>query len=330
MAGWPDWKCSMIAPRMPGLIWSHSAVSALVTVTKSVPKNTAVTPSTAKTRRASGDFSAPSGLGKSAVPASRTVWPGRNFRAAGSGFASVWLTMRSSVIGPEIRLRRSGSRLGTVLNCSADRFQPFFRQLAGHDRDRNGKRAKSPRQVGDDRARPALAGARAEHEDTDLAVLVYLREDFRHCLALADDELGVHVVAVAHPLREDLEMGVDTFTRLLAHEFADSDPVLEFLGRDDGEYLDTPAGLGRAHGSKAHGVQAFAAVIEHDEKLAHDRVLLLPMMAGAGEGRKTSRGEVQRSRRSATSARITVAVSSLSAETATPTSAPGAVPKAAR
>src|SRR5690606_2359871 len=83
----------MIAPRMAGLICCHSTSSALVTVTKSLPKKTPVTPPAAKMRRASGDFAAASAVGKSAVPASSTVWPGRNFSVAGFGVDSVWMNM---------------------------------------------------------------------------------------------------------------------------------------------------------------------------------------------------------------------------------------------
>ena len=83
----------MIAPRMAGLICCHSAASALVTVTKSVPKKTPVTPSAAKMRLAKGDFTAASALGKSAVPISSTVWPGRNFSVAGLGVLSVWMNI---------------------------------------------------------------------------------------------------------------------------------------------------------------------------------------------------------------------------------------------
>jgi hypothetical protein len=83
----------MIAPRMAGFMWSHSAPSALVTVTKSVPKNTPVTLSTAKMRLASGDLSAVSAEGKSAVPISSTDWPGRNFSVAGFGVDSVWMNI---------------------------------------------------------------------------------------------------------------------------------------------------------------------------------------------------------------------------------------------
>ncbi len=70
--------------------------SALVTVTKSGPKNTPVTPPVAKIRRASGEDCAASSPGKSAVPTGSTVWPGRNFSVAGFGVDSVWMNMAVS------------------------------------------------------------------------------------------------------------------------------------------------------------------------------------------------------------------------------------------
>jgi hypothetical protein len=65
----------------------------LVTVTKSVPKNTPDTPSTAKMRAASGEVAAASAEGKSAVPVSSTLRPGRNLSVAGFGVDSVWMNM---------------------------------------------------------------------------------------------------------------------------------------------------------------------------------------------------------------------------------------------
>jgi hypothetical protein len=63
--------------------------SALVTVTKSVPKKTPVTLSTAEDAPREGRFLGRFGGGKSAVPISSTDWPGRNFSVAGFGVDSV-------------------------------------------------------------------------------------------------------------------------------------------------------------------------------------------------------------------------------------------------
>ncbi len=66
----------------------HSPVS-LVTAIKSEPKNTPLTPPMSNSRSASGDFAASSRSRKSSGPPSSTVRPGRNFRVAGFGVASV-------------------------------------------------------------------------------------------------------------------------------------------------------------------------------------------------------------------------------------------------
>ncbi len=56
------------------------------------------------------------------------------------------------------------------------------------------------------------------------------------------------------------------------------------------ENLHAAAGIGRPHRGKAHRVQAFAAVVQHDKKLAHDVTLRVfgVMMASIG-GRRNCR-----------------------------------------
>src|ERR687892_1049897 len=83
----------MIAPSTAGFRTYQSWPSALVTVMKSVPKNTPVTPSTSNRRRASGEDSALAGSVKSTTPRAMTSRPGRNFRVAGFGVCSVWMNM---------------------------------------------------------------------------------------------------------------------------------------------------------------------------------------------------------------------------------------------
>src|SRR5215468_10214187 len=81
-----------MAPRIAGLSCCQSP-SALVTVTKSEPKNTPVTSGTSNRRAASGERWAVSRLENSIVPLSSTMRPGMNFRVAGLGVASVWMNM---------------------------------------------------------------------------------------------------------------------------------------------------------------------------------------------------------------------------------------------
>ena len=85
-SGAPDMKCSMMAPRIAGLSCCHSP-SALVTVMKSQPKNTPVTPGISNRRSASGDCAAPRPVGNVERAVASTARPGRNFRSPGSGSA---------------------------------------------------------------------------------------------------------------------------------------------------------------------------------------------------------------------------------------------------
>src|SRR5216683_131370 len=81
----------MMPPRIDGLRTCQSRSAVLVTVTKSEPKNTRSTPSTANSLLASGDGAAASADAKSIVPFSMTTRPGRNFRVDGLGVCSVWI-----------------------------------------------------------------------------------------------------------------------------------------------------------------------------------------------------------------------------------------------
>jgi hypothetical protein len=115
-------------------------------------------------------------------------------------------------------------------------------------------------------------------------------EDLVDRLALPDDERGVNALTVAHPFREDVEMRLDPFAGLRAHDLAHADPVVEFIGRDHRQDLHTALGIGRAHGCKAHRVQAFARVVENHEKFPHG---LLPFR---GRSLREGRGVTQSSR----------------------------------
>src|SRR5437868_3615764 len=96
----------MMPPRIDGFRTCQSLSTALVTVTKSAPKNTRSTPSTANSRLANGEDWAVSTVAKSIVPFSITTRPGRNFRVDGLGVCSVWINK------PDLlhRTRRGGGR----------------------------------------------------------------------------------------------------------------------------------------------------------------------------------------------------------------------------
>ena len=69
-------------------------ILALVTVMKSIPKNTPLTPSTLNNCRASGEPRAEMGEGKSTVPDSNTGTPGMNLRLLGLGVSCTWMGKR--------------------------------------------------------------------------------------------------------------------------------------------------------------------------------------------------------------------------------------------
>src|SRR4051812_45507557 len=83
----------MMAPRLSGLSGCQSRDASLVTVMKSEPRNTAVTPAMPNRRCASGERPASAALVKVAVPWGMTARPGRNLRVAGLGVVSVWMNI---------------------------------------------------------------------------------------------------------------------------------------------------------------------------------------------------------------------------------------------
>lgn len=85
---------AIIAPKICGLRATQSISSDLLTVTKSAARKTDVTPSVAKSRRASGDACASLSERKSREPLSKTSLPGRNLSASGFGVDSVWMNSR--------------------------------------------------------------------------------------------------------------------------------------------------------------------------------------------------------------------------------------------
>ncbi len=78
--GWPDVKWSMMAARTIGFSTSHSRSGDLVTVTKSLPRNTPTIPSSSNSRSASGERAACSTSVKLAVPSPMTSRPGQEFQ----------------------------------------------------------------------------------------------------------------------------------------------------------------------------------------------------------------------------------------------------------
>src|ERR1044071_8222381 len=99
----------MMPPRIDGFRTCQSRSADLVTVTKSEPKNTRSTPTTANSLFARGEGAAASAVAKSIVPFSMTTRPGRNFRVDGLGVCSVWMNKPTSVSdASRNRWRRAG------------------------------------------------------------------------------------------------------------------------------------------------------------------------------------------------------------------------------
>ena len=73
-----------------------------VTVIKSLPKNTPLTPSILNNCRAKGEPRAEIGVGKSIVPDSRTKTPGMNLRLLGLGVSWTWMNMERTEIKREL------------------------------------------------------------------------------------------------------------------------------------------------------------------------------------------------------------------------------------
>src|SRR5690348_1001008 len=84
----------------------HETPGAAVTDTKSRPKKTPSTMPLSNKALASGEASAVSASAKSRVPASMTVWPGRNLRVEGFGVCSVRISMGAMWAAEAVRSRR--------------------------------------------------------------------------------------------------------------------------------------------------------------------------------------------------------------------------------
>src|SRR5260370_31926152 len=185
--GAPDIKCSMMAPRIAGLICCHS-VSDFVTVMKSLPRNTPATPGTPNNRSARGDFAASAALGMSRTPSANTGRPGRNFRVAGFGVASVWMNISkvsTAALGSKPKdnqhrtINNMGGSAGQVnrrARSSTHRIELFVVQLPRHDRHRDRKGAGGAAEMGDQRPPPFfLPPSRAHPHRANFNFLLYLQ-----------------------------------------------------------------------------------------------------------------------------------------------------------
>src|SRR5216684_4774393 len=214
--GRPAVKCSMMTPSTAGLSWYHSADSSLLTVTKSVPRNTPVTPGTVNNRPARGERSAAAASGKLAVPCSITARPGRNLRVAGLGVGSVWMNMASSDTRGFGRLALYLGIAATQVNPFANRVKPrrtnsllprhsgergdlLVGEAAGHHGDGHAQAAGHlADELGHQRPRPFRSGAGGEHQDRDARLLVEQRQQLVAAMPFADMHDGQRAAPPAH------------------------------------------------------------------------------------------------------------------------------------
>ncbi|VVT12063.1 hypothetical protein RV420_290707 [Roseovarius sp. EC-SD190] len=195
------------------------------------------------------------------------------------GVDSVWMNMaRPFVVTKDMRPTPSGvkdwndSKL--ELPCSGNGLEPFFGQIAGHNGDGNGQGASGLGQLRDQWARSLLASGSPQNQHADGGIILHLRDDLDCGIAFADYQLWINPLLVTHPFGKNFEMRLDPLTLFLTHEITHADPMVEFFGRDHSEDFHPSPGMGGAHGSKAHGIETFAAIIQHDKKLAHRFYLL--------------------------------------------------------
>src|SRR5215471_14912215 len=300
--GAPDMKCSMMAPRIAGLSCCHSP-AVLVTATKSEPKNTPEIPAISNRRSASGDWAAASLSRISSVPLVSTGRPGRNLSVAGFGVGSVWMNMACSLgcaaiktptMGHCSRWRRAvevstcrsdmpkgdgpacgmplGSRFAARLTAHEARLsrhgvELLIAEVAGHDRDRDGKVACGLADTGHERPRSLLAGPGGEYQDGDVFVVLDEIEDFLRFLAFADHALRHHAGDARRARRMAIEHGIRLHVRLRAHDVGDAEPLLiAVVGLDHTQHEHGCADAQRTPAGEIERAIAFRRIVDHDHE----------------------------------------------------------------
>src|SRR5690606_4756409 len=264
--------------RMAGFRCCHSAPS-FVTVMKSYPKKTPITPGMSNRRPASGEAArADSASRKSAVPSSSTTRPGRNLSVAGLGVASVWM----NIDGSPCCLFWNGSKISRKewlfkphigsSRPSSQAFDLLVGQAVRDDGDRNRECGALPSNRRNERPRPFLGVAGAKHQNRD--VLVFLDEpvNLLNLLPLPHDEFGFYPDRLAHFGGQRIERGVSALQGLLAHDLLHAQPVLEVSGLDDIEQNHSAVGGLGAPRRIGDGTLAFRRFIDNGEEF--------PLVAG--------------------------------------------------
>src|SRR5215470_13395182 len=299
--GAPDMKCSMMAPRIAGLSCCHSP-AVLVTATKSEPKNTPEIPAISNRRSASGDWAAASLSRMSSVPLVSTGRPGRNLSVAGFGVGSVWMNMACSLVAQD---QNAHDRVILIGGAARWKFQPALQpaegqrprvlrgswlslaahltahearrsrhgvelliaEVAGHDRDRDGKVARGLADTGNERPRSLLAGRGGEYQDGDVFVVLDEIEDFLRFVAFADHALRHHAGDARRARRMAIEHGIRLLVRLRAHDVGDAEPLLiAVVGLDHTQHEHGCADAQRTPAGEIKRAIAFRRIVNDDHE----------------------------------------------------------------
>src|SRR5437588_2975942 len=301
--GAPDMKCSMMAPRIAGLSCCHSP-AVLVTATKSEPKNTPEIPAISNRRSASGDWAAASLSRMSSVPLVSTGRPGRNLSVAGLGVGSVWMNMACSLVAQD---QNAHDRVIVVGGAARWKFQPvaptcrrgtawraarplafalprtppahearlsrhgvelLVAEVAGHDRDRDGKVARGLADTGHERPGSLLARCGGEYQDGDVFVVLDEIEDFLRLLAFTDHALRHHAGDARRARRVAIEHGIRLLVRLRTHDVGDAEPLLIAVVRlDHAQHEHGCADAQRAPAGEIKRSVAFRRIIDDNHEL---------------------------------------------------------------
>ena len=143
ITGWPDWKCSMIAPRMPGLMWAQSTVLGLghgheVGAEEHPGHAVGVEDAPGERRGLRRGL----GAGKSAVPAAAPPGRAGTSGSPGSAWTSVWMNICASG-RLAFKCARPGGSQGfwNPSKNSGGGDDVFLGHRAGNDRDRHAQLA---------------------------------------------------------------------------------------------------------------------------------------------------------------------------------------------
>src|SRR5215212_4266166 len=267
--GAPDMKCSMITPRIAGLSCGHSAAD-LVTVMKSEPRNTPLTPWMSNSRSASGDWAASALSRISSVPEGSTVRPGRNFKVAGLGVTSVWMNIDSSgrhMSARSIHRNRWSFEPATSMRLR-QRVEILVAQMPRHHRDRNRIIARRLSEARHQRSRSFLAGSSRQHQDRDVLVFVDQLEDLLGGIAVADHALGRNTGHAVGARCEFVELLVRSLIGFRLHDVGDAEPLLMTIMRLDHQQHDDARACARSAAARViDRAVAFRRLVDHDQEL---------------------------------------------------------------